>query len=182
MTGSASGNTASWWEVANYLYPLSLGWSINVHAFNLNSWKKLDPKVQEFITAEMKKYEDKMWQTIDDAMADERCVGGSVDVEFDAFAHRRWMRYYVRFGQAVARGLGWRPGALQFCRSSVFRDLGGYDETIFVGEDVEFHWRLDELARQRGGSHLGDDAMTDAERRRAAKKAMAERSRLANKD
>ena len=70
VTGSASGNTASWWEVANYLYPLSLGWSINVHAFNLNSWKKLDPKVQAFLTDEMKKYEDKMWKTIDDAMAD----------------------------------------------------------------------------------------------------------------
>ena len=38
-----------------------------------------------------------------------------------------------------------------------------------------------DLARQRGGSHLGDEAMTDAEKRREVKKAMAERSRLANK-
>jgi TRAP-type transport system periplasmic protein len=77
VTGSASGNTASWWEVANYLYPLSLGWSINAHAFNLNSWKKLDPKVQDFLLAEFKKYEDKMWQTIDEAMADaENCNFG----------------------------------------------------------------------------------------------------------
>jgi TRAP-type C4-dicarboxylate transport system substrate-binding protein len=74
VTGSASGNTASWFEVANFLYPLSLGWSINVHAFNLNSWKKLDPKVQDFLLAEMKKYEDKMWQTIEEVTADaENC-------------------------------------------------------------------------------------------------------------
>jgi len=70
VTGSASGNTASWWEVANYLYPLSLGWSVNVHAFNLASWKKLDPKVQEFLLAEMKTYEDKMWTTIDESIGD----------------------------------------------------------------------------------------------------------------
>ena len=70
VTGSASGNTASWWEVADYLYPLSLGWSINVHAFNLASWKKLDPKVQAFLTDEMKKYEDQMWRTIDEASVD----------------------------------------------------------------------------------------------------------------
>jgi UPF0176 protein len=38
-----------------------------------------------------------------------------------------------------------------------------------------------DLARQRGGSHLGDDAMTEAERRRLAKKAAAEQSRQANK-
>lgn len=77
VTGSASGNTASWFEVAHYLYPLSLGWSINVHAFNLASWKKLDPKVQDFLLAEMKAYEDKMWKTIDDAIADaENCNFG----------------------------------------------------------------------------------------------------------
>jgi TRAP-type C4-dicarboxylate transport system substrate-binding protein len=70
VTGSASGNTASWFEVASYLYPLSLGWSINVHAFNLTSWKKLDPKVQVFILAEANKYEDKMWQTIDESIVD----------------------------------------------------------------------------------------------------------------
>jgi hypothetical protein len=43
---------------------MSLGWSINVLAVNLDSWKRLDPKVQAFITEQTKAYEDKMWQTI----------------------------------------------------------------------------------------------------------------------
>lgn len=35
---------------------------------------------------------------------------------------------------------------------SFFADLGGYDATIYIGEDVEFHWRLDKLAKTRGGA------------------------------
>lgn len=92
-----------------------------------------------------------LFERIADAMEDAGCLGGSVDVEYDGFVHRRWMRYYLRLEQAVGRGLGWRQGALQFCRGSAFRELGGYDETIFLGEDVEFHWRLDKLANTRGG-------------------------------
>src|SRR4249919_834003 len=64
VTGSLSGNTAGWAEVTKSIYPMSLGWSINVLAVNLDSWKRLDPKVQAFITEQTKVYEDKMWATV----------------------------------------------------------------------------------------------------------------------
>jgi TRAP-type transport system periplasmic protein len=64
VTGSLSGNTAGWNEVTKSIYPMSLGWSINVLAVNLNSWNRLDPKVQKFLLDQMKAYEDKMWATI----------------------------------------------------------------------------------------------------------------------
>jgi TRAP-type C4-dicarboxylate transport system substrate-binding protein len=64
ITGSLSGNTARWWEVADYLYPLSAGWSINVHAMNLESWNALDPAVQEFLLEQFEGYEEKMWDTV----------------------------------------------------------------------------------------------------------------------
>lgn len=64
VTGSLSGNTAGWPEVTKSLYPMSLGWSINIMAVNLNTWKRLDPKVQAFIEAQVKTYEDKMWATL----------------------------------------------------------------------------------------------------------------------
>jgi len=64
VTGSLSGNTARWWEVADYIYPLSLGWSINAHAMNLESWNALDPAVQDFLLEQFDSYEDKMWETI----------------------------------------------------------------------------------------------------------------------
>ena len=64
VTGSLSGNTAGWAEVAKSIYPMSLGWSINVLAVNLNTWKRLDPKTQAFLLEQFKAYEDKMWRTI----------------------------------------------------------------------------------------------------------------------
>ena len=64
VTGSLSGNTAGWNEVTKSIYPMSLGWSINVLAINLDSWKRLDPKVQAFLVEQTKAYEDKMWATV----------------------------------------------------------------------------------------------------------------------
>ena len=64
VTGSLSGNTAGWPEVTKSIYPMSLGWSINVLAVNLDTWKRLDPKVQAFFLEQVKAYEDKMWATI----------------------------------------------------------------------------------------------------------------------
>lgn len=65
VTGSLSGNTAGWAEVTKSIYPMSLGWSINVLAVNLDTWKRLDPKIQAFLTEQFKAYEDKMWKTIE---------------------------------------------------------------------------------------------------------------------
>jgi TRAP-type C4-dicarboxylate transport system substrate-binding protein len=64
VTGSLSGNTAGWAEVTKSIYPMSLGWSINVLAVNLDTWKRLDPKVQAFMLEQTKAYEEKMWATI----------------------------------------------------------------------------------------------------------------------
>ena len=64
VTGSLSGNTAGWPEVTKSLYPMSLGWSINMMAVNLTTWKRLDPKIQTLILDQVKIYEDKMWVTL----------------------------------------------------------------------------------------------------------------------
>jgi len=70
VTGSLSGNTAGWPEVAKSLYPMSLGWSINVMAVNLNTWKRLDKRTQEFMLEQVNAYEEKMWQTMKKAAAE----------------------------------------------------------------------------------------------------------------
>ena len=64
VTGNLSGNTAGWPEVTKSLYPMSLGWSINVVAVNLNTWKRLDGKTQDFMQKQFNAYEDKMWNTL----------------------------------------------------------------------------------------------------------------------
>jgi GT2 family glycosyltransferase len=42
-------------------------------------------------------------------------------------------------------------GAAQFCRKSAFRILNGYDESQFMGEDVDFYRRLRKLCADAGG-------------------------------
>lgn len=64
VTGSLSGNTAGWPEVTKSLYNMSLGWSINVLAVNLNTWNRIDDKTKEFLEEQFKAYEDKMWDTL----------------------------------------------------------------------------------------------------------------------
>lgn len=83
-------------------------------------------------------------------MEDGRCFGGAVAVEYEEF-ERRWMRYYLAGWKFWGTVFGMAQGAGQFCRKSVFERLGGYDPTIFVGEDVEFYWRLSRFARRNGG-------------------------------
>lgn len=90
-------------------------------------------------------------EKIIEAISDPRCVGGSVAVEYEQFSKRKWARFYLSMFQFWGRFLKMRQGAIQFCRSAVFRELGGYDTTIYVGEDIEFHWRLDKLAKEGGG-------------------------------
>ncbi len=90
------------------------------------------------------------FEKIIEAMSNDRCFGGSVKVEYET-ASRGWVRFFMRSWTFWARFTKMRQGALQFCRRDVFRELGGYDKTIYVGEDIEFHWRLDKLAKEHGG-------------------------------
>jgi TRAP-type C4-dicarboxylate transport system substrate-binding protein len=70
VTGSLSGNTAGWPEVTKSLYPMSLGWSINVMAVNLTAWNRLDKRVQSFMLDQVKAYENKMWETLKKATSE----------------------------------------------------------------------------------------------------------------
>ncbi len=88
VTGTLSGNTAGWPEVTKTIYPLSLGWSINVMAVNLSVWNKLPPNVQSFILEQSKAYEDKMWVTIRAATEQaENCNFGKQPCTMGKMAH-----------------------------------------------------------------------------------------------
>lgn len=62
ITGTLSGNSAKWYEVADTIYALPLGWSQVMHAVNVKRWEKLDPKTQSFIKGEIAKLEDAIWK------------------------------------------------------------------------------------------------------------------------
>jgi len=85
---------------------------------------------------------------IGQAMANPTCLGGAVDNTYDA--RRPIIRAYLRFWRIVGILGGMAQGACQFCRRETFAELGGYDETLYMGEDIDFFWRLRAAARKRG--------------------------------
>ena len=84
------------------------------------------------------------------AMSDPSCVGGAVDVEYRP--KRPFIRLYLHAWRLLARLTGMAQGATQFCRKSVFEEVGGYDEKAWIGEDTDFFWALKKLAKRTGHS------------------------------
>jgi glycosyltransferase involved in cell wall biosynthesis len=83
-----------------------------------------------------------------EAMSNPACLGGAFDTEYRP--RRRVLALYLRFWRVVALSFRMAQGACQFCSRQAFEKLGGYDERQWMGEDVEFWWRLRRLARRRG--------------------------------
>lgn len=92
-----------------------------------------------------------IFEKIIEASADERCFGGAAAVEYEPIENRTVISWFVKLYPILGNWMKMRGGALQFCRSDVFNYLGGFDSTIYVGEDIDFGWRLDHFARDRGG-------------------------------
>ena len=76
------------------------------------------------------------------------CIGGgaTVSVEIDdAMA-----RASVGAWNYLSRTMKWAAGAFIFCEADAFRALGGFSETLYAGEEIDFSRRLKRLARHRG--------------------------------
>ena len=61
ITGSLSGYSAKWYEVATHLYALPINWNSQIHGVNQKAWAKLDPKVQAFLQTNIKAMVNNMW-------------------------------------------------------------------------------------------------------------------------
>jgi glycosyltransferase involved in cell wall biosynthesis len=81
-------------------------------------------------------------------MDDPTCLGGAVDTDYQPA--RASIRVYLGLWRLIGIIWGMAQGATQFCRRDTFTALGGYDETIYMGEDVDFYWRLGRFARSQG--------------------------------
>jgi glycosyltransferase involved in cell wall biosynthesis len=84
------------------------------------------------------------------ALSEPACLGGALDTDYRP--SKLASKIYLRAWRVVGRLSGLAQGATQFCRREAFDTLGGYDETLFMGEDVDFYQRLKRLARRRRGS------------------------------
>ncbi len=89
-------------------------------------------------------------KTIHEEMGDPKCIGGGVDVDYRP--RRLAVRLYLGAWRLFGRVTGMVQGAAQFCSRSTFEQTGGYDESVWMGEDVDFYWKLNRLAKSTGRS------------------------------
>ncbi len=90
----------------------------------------------------------KLLASIESELEDPSCIGGGFEVSYRA--RKRSVRMYLAGWRVLGRALGAVQGGVQFCRRSFFERLNGYNESLWMGEDVEFFWRLRHLAGARG--------------------------------
>lgn len=62
ITGSLSGYSAKWHEVATHLHALPVGWSQVMLAASAKAWNQLDPKVRAFVEQQIAGLEDRIWE------------------------------------------------------------------------------------------------------------------------
>lgn len=82
-----------------------------------------------------------------DAFAKDHVGGGFIG---DYRPARRVLRLYHELWGLYANARDMVQGFAQFCTADAFRELNGYDTSLFMGEDNDFFWRLQRLARKLG--------------------------------
>jgi len=98
-----------------------------------------------FIDADVIVPESLLWR-ISEAMKDEGCVGGAVDTIYQP--RKLWLKAYLQVWRLFGKLAGMAQGATQFCRGDIYARLCGYDETMYMGEDVDFYRRLKRFAKR----------------------------------
>jgi glycosyltransferase involved in cell wall biosynthesis len=83
---------------------------------------------------------------IHEVMSNELCFGGAVDTNYQPAKFS--VKVYLYMWRLVGRFAGMAQGAAQFCRKDIYASLHGYDETLYMGEDVDFYWRLKRFAKR----------------------------------
>ncbi|HEY0322486.1 MAG TPA: glycosyltransferase [Pyrinomonadaceae bacterium] len=102
---------------------------------------------------------------IHEAMSDELCLGGAVDTNYRPAKFS--VKVYLRMWRLVGKIAGMAQGATQFCRKDIYASLNGYDETLYMGEDVDFYWRLKRFAKRCNSyvQFIGDIQVSPSSRR-----------------
>lgn len=110
--------------------------------------KLANGNVLVFVDADTVVPEDLLSRIVE-VMSDDNCLGGAIDTDYRP--KKAIVRAYLQLWRIIGKLTGMAQGATQFFRREAFNELGGYDESLFMGEDVDLYWRLKKLARRRGG-------------------------------
>ncbi len=117
-----------------------------------------------FIDADTIVPRELLWRIVE-VMAEPTCLGGALDTNYRPA--KLAVKIYLRLWRIIGKLAAVAQGPTQFCRKDVFVALKGYDETLFMGEDVDFYWRMKRLAKRRNGtiSYIDDIQVVPSTRR-----------------
>lgn len=81
------------------------------------------------------------------AIASGTCMAGGSTVRVDL----KGLAYHAGIGwwNFVSRTFRWAAGSFIFCETSVFREVGGFTETLYAAEEINLFRRLKRIARRR---------------------------------
>ena len=82
-----------------------------------------------------------------DLVANGRALAGGSTVQLDEVGVAGTMLLMI--WNTVSRVCRWAAGSFIFCETNTFRELGGFDLSLFAGEEVELSKRLKKAARER---------------------------------
>ena len=99
-----------------------------------------------FIDADTIVPEQLLWR-IKEVMASPSCLGGAVDTDYRPT--KTLVKVYLQLWRILGKLAGMAQGATQFSRRDVYASLLGYDESLYMGEDADFHWRLKQFAKRQ---------------------------------
>lgn len=77
-----------------------------------------------------------------------RALAGGATVAFET--RDPVIRLWLALWNALSRTTKWAAGSFIFCEAAAFRELGGFDERFYAGEEIDFSRRMKRLARRRG--------------------------------
>jgi len=75
------------------------------------------------------------------------CIAGGSTLRYDTT--RLDVRIPLALWSALSRLMKWAAGSFMFCEAAAFREVGGFSESLYAAEEVDFFRRLKRLARVR---------------------------------
>jgi glycosyltransferase involved in cell wall biosynthesis len=76
-----------------------------------------------------------------------KCLAGGSTVILETHDHP-FANLVVRLWNTISRAGKFLAGSFIFCDAAVFREIGGFDEKLFAGEEIELSKRLKRRARR----------------------------------
>jgi len=76
------------------------------------------------------------------------CLAGGATIAFESADPV--IRFWLAAWNSLSRRLHWAAGSFIFCEAAAFREVGGFSQDVYAGEEIYLFKRLKRIARRQG--------------------------------